>query len=126
MDTEESIKLNNNINKVKQEVGDLNMNIITQHGGEDDDTSTVENILQTVNSVPTLEQSLNCENLLLRTIPQSRPIMSSQTAPNYPVNTSLPHITKLVESTSISGQQCGLPSLSSDLTTTSSHNLPGS
>merc|ERR1719410_699473 len=66
MDTEESIKLNNNINKVKQEVGDLNMNIITQHG-EDDDTSTVENILQTVNSVPTLEQSLNCDNLLLRT-----------------------------------------------------------
>merc|ERR1719445_669549 len=39
--------------------------------------------------------------------------------------TSLPHITKLVESTSISGQQ-GLPSLSTDLTTTSSHNLPGS
>ena len=127
MDTEESIKLNNNINKVKQEVGDLNMNIITQHGGEDDDTSTVENILQTVNSVPTLEQSLNCENLLLRTLPQSRPIMSSQTAPNYPVNTSLPHITKLVESTSISAHQAaGLPSLSSDLTTTSSHALPGS
>ena len=125
MDNEEAIKLNNNINKVKQEVGDLNMNIITHHG-EDDDTSTVENILHTVNSVPTLEQSLNCDNLLLRTIPQSRPIMSSQTAPNYPVNTSLPHITKLVESTSISAQQCGLPSLSSDLTTTSSHNLPGS
>merc|ERR1719336_2215517 len=126
MDTEESIKLNNNINKVKQEVGDLNMNIITQHG-EDDDTSTVENILQTVNSVPTLEQSLNCDNLLLRTIPQSRPIMSSQTAPNYPVNTSLPHITKLVESTSISQQGgAGLPSLSSELSTTSSHNLPGS
>merc|ERR1719410_728977 len=124
MDTEENIKLNNNINKVKHEVGDLNMNIITQHG-EDDDTSTVENILQTVNSVPTLEQSLNCENLLLRTIPQSRPIMSSQTAPSYPVNTSLPHITKLVESTSISGHQC-LPSLSSDLTPPSSHNLPGS
>ena len=124
MDTDEVIKFNNNINKVKTEVGDLNMNIITHHG-EDDDTSTVENILHTVNSVPTLEQSLNCDNLLLRTIPQTRPIMSSQTAPNYPVNTSLPHITKLVESTSISGQQ-GLPSLSTDLTTTSSHNLPGS
>merc|ERR1711988_733908 len=82
MDTDEVIKFNNNINKVKTEVGDLNMNIITHHG-EDDDTSTVENILHTVNSVPTLEQSLNCDNLLLRTIPQSRPIMSSQTAPNY-------------------------------------------
>ena len=122
MDNEEAIKLNNNINKVKQEVGDLNMNIITHHG-EDDDTSTVENILHTVNSVPTLEQSLNCDNLLLRTIPQSRPIMSSQTAPTYhPVNTSLPHITKLVESTSISA----LPPLSSELATTSSTTLPGS
>ena len=120
---------------VKQELqGDLNMNIITQHG-EDDDTSTVQDILQTVNSVPTLEQKLEqqqflcSDNLLLRALPASRPIMSSQTAPSYPAGSggaSLPHITKLVESTSIShlGSHSQLP-LPADLSTTSSQTLPG-
>jgi ribosomal protein S21 len=83
---------------------------------EDADTSTVQDILQTVNSVPTLEKLestpfLNCDSLLLRALPSSRPIMSTgsnttafpvtSTTFNHP-NTSLPHITKLVESTSIS------------------------
>merc|ERR1719433_446935 len=59
MDTDQAIKLNNNINKVKQEVGDLNMNIISQHG-DDDDTSTVENILfTTLNSPTTTVSSAN-------------------------------------------------------------------
>jgi len=98
-----------NNNKVKQEVGDLNMNIIT--ADQDDDTSTVQDILHTVNSVPTLEQSLNCDISMLRPMTTSRHTTSS-----------LPHITKLVESTSIST----LPPLSADLSTTSSTTLPGS
>lgn len=97
------------------------MNIVVSRS-DDDDTSTVQDILQTVNSVPTLQQKLeshqylNCDNLLLRALPSSKPIMSVSAAPNYlPVSThdqlatSLPHITKLVEST----------------TTTSPHLLPG-
>ena len=91
-----TLKHNNNINKV----GDLNMNIITT-GDHDDDTSTVQDILHTVNSVPTLEQCFN----------------TSRNA-SVPPSASLPHITKLVESTSISN-------LSSDLVATSTHNLPG-
>ena len=103
---ETSQNLNNN--KVKHEVGDLNMNIITT-AGDDDDTSTVQDILHTVNSVPSLEQTLNCDLSMLRPMGRNTSV-------------SLPHITKLVESTSISQ----LPPLSSDLTTTSSTNLPGS
>jgi len=101
----------------------------------DDDTSTVQDILQTVNSVPTLEQKLessaylNCDSLLLRALPTNKPIMSVSAAPSYlPVTstssystTSLPHITKLVESTSISGV-----SLPSSLATTCPQTLPGS
>merc|ERR1719410_2006347 len=105
--------LNNNINK---KVGDLNMNIITSGEAMDDDTSTVQDILHTVNSVPTLEQSLGCDNMLLRPIPGPRHILTQPSA------TGLPHITKLVESTLISS----LPSLSSELATTSSTTLPGS
>jgi len=124
---------------VKQEVGDMNMNIITHH--DDDDNSTVQDILQTVNSVPTLEQKLessqflNCDNLLLRALPNSRPIMSVSAAPSYPVTTSsfnqssLPHITKLVESTSISNinnlSMANNPTLPANLSTTSPQNLPG-
>ena len=103
--------------------------------GPDDDNSTVQDILQTVNSVPTLEQKLessaylNCDSLLLRALPHHKPIMSVSAAPSYqPVSspssystTSLPHITKLVESTSISGV-----SLPSSLTTTCPATLPGS
>ena len=103
--------LNNNINK---KVGDLNMNIISSGEVMDDDTSTVQDILHTVNSVPTLEQSLGCDSLLLRQMPGPRHILSQPSG--------LPHITKLVESTSISS----LPSLSSELATTSSTTLPGS
>ena len=101
----------------------------------DDDNSTVQDILQTVNSVPTLEQKLessaylNCDSLLLRALPTNKPIMSVSAAPSYlPVTstssystTSLPHITKLVESTSISGV-----SLPSSLATTCPQTLPGS
>jgi len=101
----------------------------------DDDNSTVQDILQTVNSVPTLEQKLessaylNCDSLLLRALPTNKPIMSVSAAPSYlPVTstssystTSLPHITKLVESTSISGV-----SLPSSLSTTCPQTLPGS
>merc|ERR1719153_710079 len=119
--------------QVKQEIGDMNMNIITHN--DDDDNSTVQDILQTVNSVPTLEQKLessaylNCDSLLLRALPTNKPIMSVSAAPSYlPVTstssystTSLPHITKLVESTSISGV-----SLPSSLTTTCPQTLPGS
>ena len=86
-----SLKFNNNINK-----GDLNMNIITT-GHDDDDNSTVQDILHTVNSVPTLEQSL---------------------LSHHQVSSSLPHITKLVESTSIN-------SLPADLVTTPTSTLPG-
>merc|ERR1719270_1082330 len=64
-----------NNNKVKQEVGDLNMNIIT--ADQDDDTSTVQDILHTVNSVPTLEQSLNCDISMLRPMTTSRYTTSS-------------------------------------------------
>ena len=103
--------LNNNINK---KVGDLNMNIISSGDAMDDDTSTVQDILHTVNSVPTLEQSLGCDNMLLRSIPGPRHILTQASG--------LPHITKLVESTSISA----LPPLSSELATTSSTTLPGS
>jgi len=111
-----------------------------QGGGQlmaeaDDDNSTVQDILQTVNSVPTLEQKLessaylNCDSLLLRALPTNKPIMSVSAAPSYlPVTstssystTSLPHITKLVESTSISGV-----SLPSSLATTCPQTLPGS
>merc|ERR1712012_979326 len=101
----------------------------------DDDNSTVQDIFQTVNSVPTLEQKLessaylNCDSLLLRALPTNKPIMSVSAAPSYlPVTstssystTSLPHITKLVESTSISGV-----SLPSSLSTTCPQTLPGS
>merc|ERR1712012_67426 len=101
----------------------------------DDDNSTVQDILQTVNSVPTLEQKLessaylNCDSLLLRALPTNKPIMSVSAAPSYlPVTstssystTSLPHITKLVESTSISSV-----SLPSSLSTTCPQTLPGS
>jgi len=104
-------------------------------GEPDDDNSTVQDILQTVNSVPTLEQKLessaylNCDSLLLRALPTNKPIMSVSAAPSYlPVTssssystTSLPHITKLVESTSISGV-----SLPSSLATTCPQTLPGS
>eukprot|EP00092_Neocalanus_flemingeri_P003003 GFUD01003212.1.p1 GENE.GFUD01003212.1~~GFUD01003212.1.p1 ORF type:complete len:961 (+),score=177.62 GFUD01003212.1:523-3405(+) len=125
--------------QVKQEIGDMNMNIITHN--DDDDNSTVQDILQTVNSVPTLEQKLessqflNCDNLLLRALPTSRPIMSVSAAPSYPVTTtsfnqsSLPHITKMVESTSISNinalSMANNPSLPANLTATSAQNLPG-
>merc|ERR1719483_271246 len=111
------------------------MNIITQN---DDDNSTVQDILQNVNSVPTLEQKLessqflNCDNLLLRALPSSRPIMSVSAAPSYPVTTSsfsLPHTTKMVESTLISNinslSMANSPSLPANLTTTSAQNLPG-
>jgi len=121
--------------QVKQEIGDMNMNIITQN---DDDNSTVQDILQNVNSVPTLEQKLessqflNCDNLLLRALPSSRPIMSVSAAPSYPVTTSsfsLPHTTKMVESTLISNinslSMANSPSLPANLTTTSAQNLPG-
>jgi len=122
---------------VKQEIGDMNMNIITQN--DDDDNSTVQDILQTVNSVPTLEQKLessqflNCDNLLLRALPTSRPIMSVSAAPSYPVTTSsfsLPHTTKMVESTLISNINSlsmanNNPSLPANLTATSAQNLPG-
>jgi len=120
--------------QVKQEIGDMNMNIITQN--DDDDNSTVQDILQTVNSVPTLEQKLessqflNCDNLLLRALPSSRPIMSVSAAPTYPVTTSLPHTTKMVESTLISNINSlsmanNNPSLPANLTTTSAVTLPG-
>jgi len=120
--------------QVKQEIGDMNMNIITQN--DDDDNSTVQDILQTVNSVPTLEQKLessqflNCDNLLLRALPSSRPIMSVSAAPTYPVTTSLPHTTKMVESTLISNINSlsmanSNPSLPANLTTTSAVTLPG-
>lgn len=104
-------------------------------GPDDDNVGSVQDILQTVNSVPTLEQKLessaylNCDSLLLRALPTNKPIMSSAAAPSYlPVpatssfsTTSLPHITKLVESTSISGV-----SLPSSLATTCPQTLPGS
>lgn len=122
--------------QVKQEIGDMNMNIITQN--DDDDNSTVQDILQNVNSVPTLEQKLessqflNCDNLLLRALPTSRPIMSVSAAPSYPVTTSsfnLPHTTKMVESTLVSNinnlSMANSPSLPANLTTTSAQNLPG-
>jgi len=127
------------------EAGDLANNnlmnlVVSRH--DDDDTSTVQDILHTVNSVPTLEQKLesqshylNCDNLLLRALPSTKPIMSASAAPSYqPVTsstfnqstTSLPHITKLVESTSISQQAQQNPvSLSASLSTTSTQNLPG-
>jgi len=119
---------------VKQEIGDMNMNIITHN--DDDDNSTVQDILQTVNSVPTLEQKLessqflNCDNLLLRALPTSRPIMSVSAAPTYPVTTTLPHTTKMVESTLISNINSlsmanNNPSLPANLTTTSAVTLPG-
>jgi len=120
--------------QVKQEIGDMNMNIITHN--DDDDNSTVQDILQTVNSVPTLEQKLessqflNCDNLLLRALPTSRPIMSVSAAPTYPVTTTLPHTTKMVESTLISNINSlsmanNNPSLPANLTTTSAVTLPG-
>ena len=100
LETEEALKFNNNI---KHKVGDLNMNIINA-GGEavDDDTSAVQDILHTVNSVPTLEQSLYHHH--------------ASTGPS----SSLPHITKLVESTSITSS--GLPS---ELAATPATHLPG-
>ena len=100
LETEEALKYNNNI---KHKVGDLNMNIINA-GGEavDDDTSAVQDILHTVNSVPTLEQSLYHHH--------------ASTGPS----SSLPHITKLVESTSITSS--GLPS---ELAATPATHLPG-
>merc|ERR1719225_779197 len=64
------------------------MNIIAAGEVVDDDTSAVQDILHTVNSVPTLEQSL----------------YHHHGSPS----SSLPHITKLVESTSITSS--GLPS----------------
>ena len=57
MQSTDQLKFNNNINK-----GDLNMNIITS-GHDDDEQSTVQDILHTVNSVPTLEQSLGLPNI---------------------------------------------------------------
>ena len=101
LETEEALKYNNNI---KHKVGDLNMNIINA-GGEavDDDTSAVQDILHTVNSVPTLEQSLYHHG-------------HGSTGPS----SSLPHITKLVESTSITSS--GLPS---ELAATPATHLPG-
>ena len=100
LESEEALKFNNNI---KHKVGDLNMNIINA-GGEavDDDTSAVQDILHTVNSVPTLEQSLYHHH--------------ASTGPS----SSLPHITKLVESTSITSS--GLPS---ELAATPATHLPG-
>jgi len=140
MDEGVNMQVSKNLNdsrehfQVKQEIGDMNMNIITQN--DDDDNSTVQDILQTVNSVPTLEQKLessqflNCDNLLLRALPTSRPIMSVSAAPTYPVTTSLPHTTKMVESTLISNINSlsmanNNPSLPSNLTTTSAMTLPG-
>jgi hypothetical protein len=143
MDEGVTMQVSKNLNdsrdhfQVKQEIGDMNMNIITQN--DDDDNSTVQDILQTVNSVPTLEQKLessqflNCDNLLLRALPTSRPIMSVSAAPSYPVTTSsfsLPHTTKMVESTLISNINSlsmanNSPSLPENLTTTSAQNLPG-
>ena len=101
LESEEALKFNNNI---KHKVGDLNMNIINA-GGEavDDDTSAVQDILHTVNSVPTLEQSLYHHG-------------HASTGPS----SSLPHITKLVESTSITSS--GLPS---ELAATPATHLPG-
>ena len=101
LESEEALKYNNNI---KHKVGDLNMNIINA-GGEavDDDTSAVQDILHTVNSVPTLEQSLYHHG-------------HGSTGPS----SSLPHITKLVESTSITSS--GLPS---ELAATPATHLPG-
>ncbi len=78
---------------------------------DDDDTSTVQDILHTVNSVPTLEQKLessylNCDSLLVKT---SR-------------NSSLPHITRLVDPSSLTSISL---SNNNSLSTTLSQHLPG-
>lgn len=77
---------------------------------DDDDTSTVQDILHTVNSVPTLEQKLEssyCESLLLKS-------RSSQ------------HLSRLVDSGSLSSLTLSNNNLPSTLSTTLSQHLPGS
>jgi len=78
----------------------------------DDDTSTVQDILHTVNSVPTLEQKmeasfLNCESLLLKTSRGGRGVARLA----------------MSEDTYVSTSNNNLPTL---LSTTLSQNLPGS